>query len=184
MRTVRRIPTLILGAGLALGLVAPAALAQEARPDPATPTAATLTYVTLGTEDVRELGVLVPSGYRLAYRSHGQTRSDDPRLVGEFRNLTVMDSTRSNELDRYSELLRIETPDGAWQGSGIGHISVATASEVAMLWLTGEGAYDGLSLVVTFSGPAMERHDTEHPDSAIIWTGPAPEAPDAALLDG
>ena len=113
---------------------------------------------------------------------HVSMTASDPRVSGEQIIVSIVDSPASEEagdLGRSTELVRIENAEGAWQGS-VTSVLFPDYLWVQNGWLTGEGAYEGLSYFYSY-------HDDTasdiHTGQGMIWPGPPPPVPDAALLD-
>jgi hypothetical protein len=108
--------------------------------------------------------------------------ASDQRVSGEQITVAVEDSASSEEavdLGRGTRLMRIENAEGAWQGP-VTAVSLPDGLWVRYGWLTGEGAYEGLSYFYSYHDDTAS--DVHH-GQGMIWPGEPPTVPDPALLD-
>lgn len=143
---------------LALGLLAGSAVGVAAQEDEADPMRASTFKWNFGDAAPSEQyieGTVTETDYGSSYR--GETIVDltleagDPRASGLFtivQNVEEMGRTRV-----ITSMGRIVNDAGAWSGSGAGVLrskkNNAPQRVVTMAVLTGEGAYEGLTLVLT-----------------------------------
>jgi len=176
----------VLGSLLALSLLALPATASGQTSEGATVDGDAPVYVTWrGTYDY-EFGVDVPEeefpwGERGHSGLHVSMNASDSRVSGEQIFVFVDDIAASEEagdLGRSTIFVRIENAEGAWQGP-LTAVMFPDNLSVESGWLTGEGAYEGLSYFYSY-------HDDTasdiHTGQGVIWPGEPPPIPDAALL--
>jgi hypothetical protein len=128
-----------------------------------------------------QVAVPHPEGDMTVDRQRGYTWSGnhtatDPRFSGTHYYSWDADTYTLSSGDQgqlvYAEALRIENPEGAWQGEGGGVTLPDSTSANGPVVLTGEGAYEGLTAVllgidgtcfIDFRGIVMEFPDPPVP---------------------
>lgn len=121
-------------------------------------------------------------GERTGGGVHVSLKASDPRVSGEQITVSIEDSSISNDaavLGRNTSLMRIENEEGAWQGP-VTWVILADYLDVQNGWLTGEGAYEGLSFFYSYYDDTAS---DVHTGQGVIWPGPPPPIPDVSLLD-
>jgi hypothetical protein len=153
---------------------------QEA-PDPMAPSAFTFTLELMGepewgTEHEREDGTTVDE---LGYRSIEQVEAGDPRASGVLT--TAMNRTQvevdDGGVQTVAARMRLTNDGGSWSGSDHGVFAFAEgvfAGSIVTL-LTGEGGYDGLTLIL---GRSWET-DADRSWGVIVPSDAVPPMPDA-----
>ena len=181
MRTART----SLGIILALSLLALPSAAISQSPDAAPAddnAAAEPVYVTwsgdfTGSLDVPMEPQQFPWGFRMLEGNRAVQTSEDPRISGDLTSVDLVDRAHADK--RQTSLVRIENEEGAWQGP-LTNVFLPDDTWIQYGWLTGEGAYEGLSFFTSFRG---DQGVVRHIGEGVIWPGDPPPAPDAALLE-
>ncbi len=123
-----------------------------------------------------------PWGSRAYHGNRATQTSEDPRISGDFTVVYLGDGpwpAQAGESSRFTSLVRIENDDGAWQGP-LTDVFLPDQVWIQYGWLTGEGAYEGLSFFTSFRGHTDAAH---HNGEGVIWPGGPPPEPDVALLE-
>jgi hypothetical protein len=118
-----------------------------------------------------------PWGFRTLEGNRAVQTSEDPRISGHYTTVDLVDRAHADK--RQTSLVRIENDEGAWQGP-LTNVFLPDETWIQYGWLTGEGAYEGLSFFTSFRGDQGVSH---HIGEGVIWPGDPPPEPDAALLE-
>ncbi len=95
--------------------------------------------------EVHDWGERDHDGLRITFKA------SDPRVSGEQTAVYSGDSSSAErgDLGRGTALVRIENADGAWQGP-VTVVDLPDYMTIENGWLTGEGAYEGLSFFYSY----------------------------------
>ena len=123
---------------------------------------------------------VLPWGERGHSGLHVSFKASDPRVSGEQISVGLYDyPVIEADGGRGTQVVRIENADGAWQGP-VTSVDFPSDLTVEHGWLTGEGAYEGLSFFYSYHDDTAS---DVHTGQGMIWPGEPPPVPDAALLD-
>ena len=96
--------------------------------------------------------------------------ASDPRLIGQGTKISNLSGSESTEIGIGASTYVLDGPDGRWVGSG--YTYGAPTGGVDLLVLHGEGAYDGLTSVLSIDWSDVATFE------GVIFPGEAPEIPE------